>query len=269
MVVIVILRIGLPYLKPDSDRKNISFSQIQIQNPEHKHIQKYKKEKYKTNKPVAHIVDTTIKFDPNTASFATLLKVGFSEFAANNLLKFCDRGGKIYAHNDLIKIYGVDSVFLTKINRQIVIATQIDESKKYIKKLFTIEINNADADTLQSIPCIGPVISKRIIKYRTQLGGFVSLHQLVEVYGVDSSCYKNILQYLILDVELIQKLNLNTVDEKIFNQHPYISKYQARAIVKYRELMGSFTRISQLKENHIFTKSELYRLVDYLSLSDE
>lgn len=41
-----------------------------------------------------------------------------------------------------------------------------------------VELNQADSLTLQKVPGIGPVFSRRIIKYRDLLGGFYAVHQL-------------------------------------------------------------------------------------------
>ncbi len=146
---------------------------------------------------------------------------------------------------------------------------QEDYTSHKVKNVTSIEINQATADTLIHIPCIGPVLSERIIKYRIKLGGFVSISQLNEVYGIDSLCYKKIEEYIYIDTSLVQWLNLNIADEQTIYMHPYLSKYQARAIIKFRELMGDFVDVKQLKENHILTESELSRVVKYLRLNSE
>lgn len=47
-----------------------------------------------------------------------------------------------------------------------------------------ININHADAATLQRLPGIGPVISQAIIDYRNQHGPFRSVEELINVKGI-------------------------------------------------------------------------------------
>ena len=48
----------------------------------------------------------------------------------------------------------------------------------------TIDLNKADAETLQYIPGIGPSKSKKIVEFREQIGGFKSMDDLLSVPGV-------------------------------------------------------------------------------------
>lgn len=55
-----------------------------------------------------------------------------------------------------------------------------------------ININTADAETLQSISGIGPVLAERIIAYRTENGPFTELGQLANVQGVGARLMETI-----------------------------------------------------------------------------
>ena len=48
------------------------------------------------------------------------------------------------------------------------------------------DINVATAEELRVIKGIGEVLSKRVVKFRNRLGGFISKDQLQDVYGLDS-----------------------------------------------------------------------------------
>jgi competence protein ComEA len=47
-----------------------------------------------------------------------------------------------------------------------------------------IDINSADAATLQQLPGIGPALADRIIARREEVGPFASVAELEEVFGI-------------------------------------------------------------------------------------
>ena len=53
-----------------------------------------------------------------------------------------------------------------------------------------LDINEATALDLQEVYGIGPVYSKRIVKFRNVRGGFVHMDQLYQVYGLDTTVVK-------------------------------------------------------------------------------
>jgi competence ComEA-like helix-hairpin-helix protein len=74
---------------------------------------------------------------------------------------------------------------------------------KYVHKkpvTMRINLNRADSAELVKLYGIGPVLSKRIIKYRNSLGGkFQSVDQLKNVYGLSEETFNSIKPYLIVD----------------------------------------------------------------------
>jgi competence protein ComEA len=48
----------------------------------------------------------------------------------------------------------------------------------------TVNINTADAATLQRLPGIGEGLARRIIAYRQEVGGFKSPEQMLDVRGI-------------------------------------------------------------------------------------
>ena len=68
-----------------------------------------------------------------------------------------------------------------------------------------IDINGCDSAALVALPGIGPVLSARIIKYRKLLGGFASVEQLKEVYGLPEETYEMIKGRLYADSSGTQK----------------------------------------------------------------
>ena len=138
---------------------------------------------------------------------------------------------------------------------------------KFKKKEFIpFDINQADAIKLSTINGIGKVFSERIIKYRNSLGGFVSLSQFKEIYGLKEDVFSQLSKYVFIDLASINTINLNlvTLDELV--QHPYFNWSLANAIVNYRYHHGDFKSKSNLKKIHL-VNDEIYRkIAPYISV---
>lgn len=48
----------------------------------------------------------------------------------------------------------------------------------------SVNVNTASAEELQRLPGVGPAIARRIVEYRSQIGRFTSVEQLLEVSGI-------------------------------------------------------------------------------------
>lgn len=81
---------------------------------------------------------------------------------------------------------------------------KFNKADSNLKKL-KIELNQADSAELVKLYGIGPVLSKRIIRYRTSLGGkFHSVEQLRNVYGLPEETFLNIKHHLWIDSLLLK-----------------------------------------------------------------
>lgn len=136
---------------------------------------------------------------------------------------------------------------------------------RYTFQARKIELNLCDSADLERLPGIGPVLSARIIKYRNLLGGYVSVAQLREVYGLRDSTYRIICDRLSADSSRVKKININIAGYSELNRHPYLERYEVQAILKYRELQGRIDGISGLTDNKIMTGERALRILPYLS----
>jgi competence protein ComEA len=127
-----------------------------------------------------------------------------------------------------------------------------------------ININRCDSADLEKLPGIGRVLSVRIIKYRNLLGGFISVNQLKEVYGLRDSTFNIIQHYLIADSVAVKKINVNTAAYRELIRHPYIDRDEVSAILRYRETNGSIAGISELVASGIFSGEKAVRIGPYL-----
>jgi len=212
------------------------------------------------------------EFDPNTATEEDLKALGFSAGLTQRLLNYRKKGGKFRIKSDLKKLYGMDSVFYLSLIPFIELPEKITyPENEFIatkkNEIIPFDLNDADTTLLQSIYGIGPVLSKRIVKYRESLGGFVSNDQLNEIYGLDSVVVNRIIKrsFLLDDFEP-RKFNINTAEENELTTHPYLSRKMAKAIVTYRFQHGKFQTVDDLQKIQVMEKKVFDKIYPYLTV---
>ncbi len=143
----------------------------------------------------------------------------------------------------------------------------VKKSDRYIKKS-QIEINSCDSALLESLPGIGPVLSSRIIRYRKLIGGFVSVDQLKEVYGLTEETFKiNQLRFY-ADSSLIRKIQINKTKYNDIIRHPYIKRDEVVNILKYRKLKGSINSLSEMIDNKLISSETGKKIAPYLDFGN-
>lgn len=128
-----------------------------------------------------------------------------------------------------------------------------------------VELNTADTTALKKVPGIGSVFARRIVKYRNLLGGFYSVEQLGEVYGIDEERYEAMKSWFSVDPSAIRPLNVNQLSAKELARHPYISYQQARIIEKQIQKRGKLSGWEYLSLLEEFSEYDQQRLLHYLS----
>ncbi|MDL2221182.1 helix-hairpin-helix domain-containing protein [Parabacteroides sp. OttesenSCG-928-N08] len=129
-----------------------------------------------------------------------------------------------------------------------------------------VELNNADTTTLKRIPGIGSTFSRRIVGYRRLLGGFYSVEQLREVYGIDEERFEALKGWFRVDTAAVEKLYVNRVTHQdSLSRHPYINYRQARILLQLRRQQGELTGWENLLLLEEFNEADRRRIRPYLS----
>ncbi len=233
------------------------------------------------------------KFDPNTASKDELVRLGLSPRTAQTLLNFRSKGGKFFKKDDLKRVYGLRQEDYHRLEEWVSIEekasnfskdkwdkkpevmkvsetanTEKPEKPYYPKKEYEpaiIDINTATAEEWQRLRGIGPGYSKRIVNFRNKLGGFASIKQIGETYGLPDSVFQKIVPFLTTS-PISKKIAVNKCNLDELKTHPYISSYQATILFNYRKQHGSFSGMEDLKKIKAGFKAEDWeRLEAYLS----
>ena len=128
-----------------------------------------------------------------------------------------------------------------------------------------IDLNSADTLDLMKIRGIGPVFSRRILRYRDILGGYVFTEQLREVYGIDEELYQNISPFVFADTGSVVKLRPATGGFGELLRHPYLDYNQVSEIFRIRDTC-IITSAEILLQSPAFSESDIVKLRPYMEL---
>ncbi len=235
-------------------------------------------------------------FDPNTADSFSLSNLGLEARVIKSIVNYRNKGGRFRTPEDLSKIYGLSTQKFEELRSYIHIYNQENHrinhsSEKYFKEKpfykkseeptfysnksfpkeekhkegIKVDISDADTTELKKIPGIGSAYAKRIIKYRQLLGGFSSVEQIKEVYGVTPEMYEKISVWMKIESFVIQQIIVNKSSLDKLKSHPYINFYQAKAIIELKNKKGKLQNIEELSLLEEFTSFDLQRLKPYLN----
>jgi competence protein ComEA len=216
-------------------------------------------------------------FDPNTIEEAGWRKLGLRDKTIATIINYRSKGGKFKEAEDLKKIWGlfpdeaerlIPFVKITDApaaenKQQLADAPDGKKSSYSSKKYSTIMVNAVDSNELVSLPGIGQKLSARIINFRNKLGGFYSVDQVGETFGLPDSTFQKIKPYLQVDAD-IKKININTATLDELKVHPYIRYHIANAIVEYRKQHGNFKSVDELRKIMIIKEDILLKMSPYL-----
>ena len=128
-----------------------------------------------------------------------------------------------------------------------------------------LDLNACDSASLEALPGIGPVLSARIIKYRRLLGGYASVDQLREVYGLPEETFGLISGRLSADSLDVKRIRVNSATFGDLIRHPYFRKEEVPALLKYRELNGRIDGLEELLTNRVISVETAGKIVPYLA----
>lgn len=208
------------------------------------------------------------RFNPNDYSLDDWVALGLSVKQSQSILNFVQRG--IYSNSALEKIYVMPTEVYDLIKDSTYYEKQITEftviKDSVVKPLPLLEINAASKEDLIELNGVGEFYAKQILKYKNELGGFVFIEQLLEVWKMRLETYEKLLPQLSIDTNKIKKINVNTCSLEDLRSHPYLDYYQANSIIKMRMQKDGYNELQEILESKLINEEEFQRLLPYLSL---
>lgn len=218
-------------------------------------------------------------FDPNTADSTLLLSLGLQPWQVRSIYRYRAKGGIYRQPSDFARLYGLTVKQYKELLPYIHISDEYKpaaevygrtdavrsgrDTLRYPVKLHPgqyVTLDDADTASLRKVPGIGRYYASRIVRYRNDLGGYVSVAQLSEIEGIPEAS----LSYFRVTGEAVRKLNLNRLTLNELKHHPYINFYQARRIIDYRRLKGPLHSIDDLRLLKDFSQRDIERLRPYV-----
>lgn len=207
-----------------------------------------------------------------TASYDQLTSMGLSRKVAFNIQKFISAGGIITSDEDLLKIYGMDSLQLMSASPYILYSTKPESETPLVEIekvapvksiLRKVDLNLATSEDLESLDGIGSVLANRIIKYREAIGGFLNADQLKECYGIPPETIEKIKNQITVSgsphLLMINEINLDSL------KHPYLSKKLIKLIKAYKNQHGAFKNISDFRKIYPPDSNWCDKVLPYIS----
>lgn len=239
-------------------------------------------------------------FDPNTLSESQWLDLGIQARTVKTILNYRNKGGKFRIALDIKKIWGITpadaqrlipyiqiapefgnqySINNYKVNKTVFSSSSNASQAKGMHppgfqcKIVKIEINTATEHDWELLPGIGPVIAKRIVKFRDKLGGFKEMDQIKKTYGISDSLFDRLRPLLTMESSneqpskkesnslngAVLKRGLLNINKATVNHliEVGISEDIAKAIVLYRQQHGAYKKVEDLR-NIVFIHAVMF-----------
>ncbi len=223
---------------------------------------------------------TIYPFNPNFISDFKAYKLGMKTEEIDKLLAFRKLGKFANSAKEFQQVTGISDSLLNIISPYFKFPDWVTNPsqnsngfqksnpnwKNYTKKeaLRVIDINLATKEDLMKVYGIGDGISDRILTQKQVYGGFVSMEQLNDVWGLSPEVLTNLNTYFkIIQLPIIKKININNASIKELGQFAYFHYPISKNIVTYRSMNGDI-KIEDLANIKDFPVDKIKIIVLYL-----
>lgn len=254
-----------------SDRSNLDFDASELKTYQSQ-IDSLKKEVLKKD-PIK-----IFPFNPNYLTDFKGYQLGLGIKEIDRLTAYRKTGKYVNSAAEFQKVTGVNDSLLNIISPYFKFPDWVNskQSKKPIKNTNHTkssiankqlkDLNLASSNDLRTITGIGEKLAKRIITYRKLLQGYSFNDQLYEVYYLDKDVADLVLkQFVVMKKPIINKLNINRATFKEILALPYIDYNLTKYIFNYKDKIGEYAKLEDLKKIDSFPLDKYDRIALYLT----
>lgn len=219
-------------------------------------------------------------FNPNFITDFKGYKLGMTTEQINKLLAFRKQGKFANSPEEFQQVTGISDSLLNAISPYFKFPDWVNNKnnsnytnykknpnwKEFPKKeeLKVLDINLATKEDLMKINGIGDGISDRILKQKEVFGGFVSMEQMNDVWGLSPEVIENLNKYFkISNIPNVKKVNINNASIKELGQFYYFKYPISKNIVTYRSMNGDI-KIEDLSKIKDFPVDKIKIITLYL-----
>lgn len=226
--------------------------------------------------PVVHL----FAFDPNQADSLTLLELGLKPWQVRNMMKYRRKGGRWRSTEHFGRLYGLTRAEFERLRPYVRIADAdgprrpadrrsggrdgAEETPRYqpaekYPEGTVIALNDADTTQLKHIPGIGSWRARRIVDYRTRLGGYVSVSQIEELDDMPPGLSR----WFTVGEVSPRTIRINRASFRELVRHPYLSYEQTKVIANHIRKYGPLASWRDLQLYKEFAPADFERLAPY------
>lgn len=221
-------------------------------------------------------------FNPNFISDHKGYTLGMSPEEIDRLHNYRDKGEWVNSTQEFQKVTGVSDSLLTAISPFFKFPEWVEQRNNAPTKTKPLakpqtgltydqkkDLNEATQEELMEVMGIGGVLSRRIVHYRSQIGGFKGDVQLKDIYGLNFETRERLLEkFTVKSPVQTPLIDLNEATVVDLLQVPYINYELARKVVDYRLTREGFTSFDQLAEIEGFPYGKMESVKLYLIISN-
>lgn len=136
--------------------------------------------------------------------------------------------------------------------------------KQILYEIVKLNINTCDSFAIFNVPQFGAKRARKLLEYRTRLGGFYSFDQVREIYILQNMEDEFLQKFFYIDSSDIKPIMVNHATYKDLATHPYLDGYLAKIILNHREYNGKIKNIDEFQKITHAYKELIDKLEPYL-----
>ncbi|WP_296148630.1 helix-hairpin-helix domain-containing protein [uncultured Flavobacterium sp.] len=221
---------------------------------------------------------TIYPFNPNFITDFKGYKLGMSTAEIDRLLEFRKTNQYVNSAEEFQDLTKVSDSLLAVISPYFKFPDWVKNKKKYKpfekfenqpyakkEKITIIDINVASQEELIKVYGIGAGLSERILKQKEILGGFVSMEQMNDVWGLSPEVVDKLKErFKVGAIPNVKKIKINDVSAKELSQFPYFRYPLSKEIVTYRSMNNGIKNSEDLIKIKGFPVEKVQVIEKYL-----